>query len=287
MEKEKSEKDRKRRKKRVIAVTCAVALFFLCAFGLAGFGVVYAEKSWTNWYPDYEKTDIAPLLDKAELTDEDYRILYAQTGLTKLGIDDLLFQNKRSLILEIQNSYFHEYKINPLHFGPFSYMEETDGFATITQLQNGDVLLSASTRVSWFRYGHSAIVVDGAEGLIVECVSLGNKSEISGTDTFSNRANFLVLRPRVEKALREEVAAYAKDELVGIPYRLTTGIFSKKNENVLKGSQCGHLVWYAYKQFGVDLDATGGGVVTPRDIANSDKVDVVQVFGFDPNVLWR
>ena len=45
-------------------------------------------------------------------------------------------------------------------------------------------------------------------------------------------------------------------------------------------------MWYAYKQFGVDLDANGGCVVKPRDMANSEYMQVVQVFGFDPEKVW-
>ena len=45
-------------------------------------------------------------------------------------------------------------------------------------------------------------------------------------------------------------------------------------------------VWYAYKKFGIDLDSTGGAVVKPRDIANSNQGEVVQAFGFDLDKLW-
>ena len=46
-------------------------------------------------------------------------------------------------------------------------------------------------------------------------------------------------------------------------------------------------MWYAYNAFGVDLDSNGGLVVTPRNIANSPLVEVVQVFGIDPVKLWK
>ena len=74
--------------------------------------------------------------------------------------------------------------------------------------------------------------------------------------------------------------------MLGIPYRLTTGILSKKYKKTLTQSQCAHFVWYAYKKFGIDLDSNGGGLVKPQDIALSDKVDVVQVYGFDLDKLW-
>ena len=80
---------------------------------------------------------------------------------------------------------------------------------------------------------------------------------------------------------------FAYNNLLGIPYRLATGILSKKyNPDKLKGTQCAHLVWYAYKKFGVDLDSNGGAIVKPQDMALSDKVEVVQAFGFYLDKLW-
>ena len=75
--------------------------------------------------------------------------------------------------------------------------------------------------------------------------------------------------------------------MLGVPYRLTTGVFSKKSPRNLKTSQCAHFVWYAYKKFGIDLDSNGGKVVKPQDIALSDKVELVQAYGFNLDTLWR
>ena len=38
---------------------------------------------------------------------------------------------------------------------------------------------------------------------------------------------------------------------------------------------------------GYDLDPTGGPLVTPDDIANSPYLEVVQIYGFDPDKLWK
>ena len=103
----------KRRKKLSGRKKLAIALaaFVLFVGGVLGglqIGVVWADKTWVHWRPDYEKTDITVVLDKAELTDEDYELLYRQTGLTKLGIDGLLEAGKKSQILKIQEFYFEE-----------------------------------------------------------------------------------------------------------------------------------------------------------------------------------
>ena len=68
--------------------------------------------------------------------------------------------------------------------------------------------------------------------------------------------------------------------------RLYATFSGKKFQQPLKGTQCAHLVWYAYKNFGIDLDCNGGCVVKPQDMANSPYMQVVQIYGFDPEKLW-
>ena len=272
---------------RLLIIVCAVLFFVVAVLGVLGLGVRYTEKHWDYWSPDYEKRDIVPLLQKDERTEEDYRILYEQTGLTKIGIDGLLAEDKIERILKIQAYFFSVPKLDVLHFAPFTYLEEVDGVAPLAILQDGDILVSATTRVSWWRYGQSALVVDGDGGVILEALEPGSKSRCSQASTMANLANFMVLRPKLDKTLREDVAAFALENLCGVPYRLTVGVFSKKyNPDTIKGTQCAHLVWYAYKKFGVDLDSNGGGIVKPQDMALSAQVEVVQTFGFDLDRLW-
>jgi hypothetical protein len=46
------------------------------------------------------------------------------------------------------------------------------------------------------------------------------------------------------------------------------------------------VVWYPYERYGYDLDSDGFWLVTPKDIANSDLLEVVQVYGADPEAIW-
>ena len=281
-----AETGKKKRMKKWLAVTLAVLFSLAFVLGFLQLGAVYSMRAWEYWRPDYEKTDILPILEKRELSEEDYKVLYAQTGLTKLGIDDLLSEGKAGRILQIQELYFKPFTVENDCFAPFTYMAEIDWNALLTTLKDGDILISATTFTSWFRYGHSALVVDGADKLVVESVSPGERSELASALEFTDRASFMVLRAKAEETLRREVAKYARENLVNLPYRLTMGIFFKKFKQTPTASHCSHLVWYAYKKYGIDLDSTGGGVVTPRDIARSLNLELVQTFGFNPEKLW-
>lgn len=288
MKKERRKKQKKSVWRRLAIVALSLALFVGAVLGVLQLGVVYSERSWENWYADYEKTDILPILSKSELTDEDYEILYQQTGLTKIGIDGTLKRYGVSRILKIQNYYFADHEMSVNHFNPFTYLEEVDGRATFAALEEGDIVMSATTYVSWFRYGHAALVV-GEDGSTVESTSPGSISEINHINAFADLANFLILRPKVDAEIKSQVAAYAREKLVGLPYQMTTGIFSKKYKEGSdpKSTQCAHIVWSAYKKFGIDLDSTGGLVVKPQDMYLSDQVEVVQIFGFHPEELWE
>ena len=275
-----------KRGKRLGIVLLSVLLFVCAALGALQLGSVYSHVGWEYFFPNYEKVDIQPILQKAERTDEDYELLYRQTGLTKLGIDGLLQKGKTDKILAIQAFFFKEQEVIVDKFAPFTYMEEIDDRSVFADLEDGDILVSSTTSVSWWRYGHAALVVNGKDGIILESVAPGTESKISYANTFSDLRDFLILRPKADKETKAEVVKYAKSSLVGIPYSLTAGIFTPKYTENLKGSQCAHLVWYAYKAFGIDLDGTGGRVVKPSDMANSPNVEIVQAYGFDLDKLW-
>lgn len=287
--KEKKEKEKKSLLKRLAIIFCAILLFVGAVLGVLQVGVWYAASSWEYWQPTYEKQDIKGILTKVERTDEDYEILYRQTGLTRLGIDGLLEQNKVKKILDIQDALFACYPIKAHHFNPFTYMDVHDGSVEIPMaaLEDGDIIVTATTRVSWWRYGHAALVIDGKNERIIESIGPGSNSEINQANCFSDYSSFMVLRPKVGAEIKAQVVEFAEKNLLDLPYQFSVGIFTDKFEEDIKTSQCAHLVWYAYKKFGVDLDATGGAVVKPQDMANSEQVEVVQAYGYNLDTLWK
>lgn len=284
----KSMKKTKSRKKKLLIALAAFFFFVISVLAFLQVGSMYTAKKWTHFSPDYEKADILPLLTKAERSEEEYDILYRQTGLTKLGIDDLIEQKQIERIVEIQESFFKEHEIWVNHFNPFTYQEELKNeSAPIGNVKDGDIFVTGTTRVSWLRYGHAALVVDGKNRMIVESVGPGTKSEYNPIECLSVMANFMILRPKASEEIKAQVVDFAKNNLVELPYQLTVGLFTKKyKENEIKTTQCAHLVWYAYKKYGIDLDGNGGWLVKPQDIALSEQVEIVQVFGFDLDKLW-
>lgn len=288
---------RKRRKRIWISVACVACSFVLLVVGVLGVfqcGCWYNANTLRFWTPDYEQVDIEPLLTKETLTEEEYDTLYRQTGLTKIGIDDMRTSYVgRRRILNIQENFFREYEGYSRKFGPFTYTEEieyesTSELPVIADLQDGDILVSTSMYFSWWRFGHSALVVDGAGRRVLEALEPGYPSEVGSVGPFRFRANFILLRPKVDAEIKAQVVEYAKTELIGLEYDFMVGLLSKKfTGKTPKTSQCAHIVWLAYKQFGIDLDSNGGKIVTPHDMYESEYMEVVQVFGLDLDKLWE
>lgn len=272
--------------KRIAVILLALFSFVLIFVGVAELGAYSADVSWRHFRPDYEKKNISQLLTKADRTESDYEELYRQTGLTKIAIDDCIAKGRADYILEIQDAFFETPQVYKTCFAPFTYIETLDRTIPIAPLQDGDILLSASMRCSFFRYGHSALVVDGEYAQILELADFSKNSEINSATVFSNLASFMVLRPKVSAEIKSQVVASAKQDLLGIKYSLTAGIFGDKYQERPSVSQCAHLVWTAYKRYGIDLDGDGGAVVKPKDFLSS-SVEVVQVYGFDLEELWR
>ncbi len=282
-------KKKKLAKSVIAAIVVAVlsGIIFVTGLGLE-LGFLQAEKI-ECLRPSYEKEDISATLNKSELTDEDYSFLYDQTGLTKVGIDRALAQGTsgKNRILQIQNDFFEEHKKISAPFAPFVCTDYIEKNVASIYLERGDILITSSTHISGVRIGHAGLVTN-AYGSVLQANAYGTYSRIDSASEFTKRVNFMVLRVKDSSADAEKVnqiVEFAENNLLGVPYEGLAGLLTNKNE--IKKTQCAHIVWYAFKQFGIDLDSNGGLLVTPYDICNSEHLELVQVFGFDKDKLWK
>lgn len=244
----------------------------------------------------YEKADIREIICKEEWREADYALLYQQTGLSAPALDALAAQGRREELLELQKEYFSEVRISCKPNTIISreeYLVDEDGNPvkgmSIPCVEDGDILITGCSHVLGFRNGHAAIVVDAQKRMVLEAQVLGSPSVIVSLDKWERYPSFLVLRLKdADEEERARIAAFAKELLTGVPYHLTAGIREKLPGTDIKscdaeeppsGTQCAHLVWYAYAHFGYDLDSNGGLFVTPDDIAGSEKLTVIQSYG--------
>ena len=150
-------------------------------------------------------------------------------------------------------------------------------------LQPGDILLTLSTHSFGWRHGHVGLALDSNS--VLECITWGEDSRIVSIEHWSTYSSCAVLRVKnVTKEVQQKVVAYAKENLCGVPYRLSAGLLGEKNMEIDAkgfGMQCAYMVWYAWNHFGYDLDSDGGQLVTVNDLLNSDYLEVIQSYGMD------
>ena len=267
---------------RFVKIIAAILLFVIYVLIYLQAGAMFIENTWEAWKPDYKKADITEILLKSELSDGDYELIYRQTGLTRLGVDPLLEEKNIGEILRIQDAFFSERDYYYDCFAPFTgRFEKTRGRYPNAPLCDGDIIFCPATYLSSSVLGHTAIVVDGEVGRIAEAYGFGAGFDTTLSASFFVYPAFVILRPKVDDQIKQQVAQYTRTELVGAEYDILAGLFEEKAPEVLERTHCSHSVWYAYNKFGIDLDSNGGKIVTPTDILNSPYLEVVQVFGMD------
>ena len=58
------------------------------------------------------------------------------------------------------------------------------------------------------------------------------------------------------------------------------------NNCYIPKTQCAHVGWGVYNRSGFNLVNENKLMILPFDLANSDRLEVVQVFGFDLEKKW-
>ncbi|WP_232696905.1 hypothetical protein [Brevibacillus daliensis] len=270
-----------------------IALLLICCLILSIFIIQNNKSSDLH----YEKIDISPLLQKEILQEDDYTTLFYQTGLGKSAIDTIRKQeNADQAMYQYQKNFFHppksiSKKLNPItKQDVFVDKDENTVFGfTLAPIEEGYILLTKSTYTLTYRHGHAAIVVDKEKGLILEAFSMGENSGMNHINNWTQYDSFMMLKLKdTSVQAARQIATYAKENLMNLPYNLFTGLIKKFPPiDRLQSTHCSQLVWYPFMAYGYDIDSTGGNIVTPRDIANSPLFEIVQIYGFHPSTLWK
>lgn len=247
------------------------------------------------WISDIEYKDITSICKKDNLTEEDYMTIFYQTGVSPSATKKLLNSDGFVYLKELNKLYLKKQDIKQKYICfPFTTMEYNVSQRTpIVDIKKGDILVNLSTSTLDWRHGHSAIVIDTLGDKTIEHTLVGAQSHIGSVSSWSLQPKFVVLRYEDEEVV-DRIVEYANKNLIGVDYDIFVGIDGKKDKSEEKrkyASNCSHIVWQAFKSQGIDIDSNGGMFVTPEDIALSDKLKVVQIYGIDyadyiDRLLW-
>ena len=228
------------------------------------------------YYPgyDFEEVNLYSGEDK----------IFKYTGLSPRAASDIFESKKLSYLYKLNKLYFEKPYIKKEYIlYPTTVQESVKNPIPLAPLCDGDILYTPNTHTLDWRHGHTAIVTDAKKGIILEHMSIGNTTVLSCSKKWGSYPAFAVLRYPDEKTAKK-AADFAKEKLTDVPYSIFAGLIEKdksKNDEI-SSSHCSHIVWQAYKAVGVDLDSNGGRIVTPKDVAKSDKLKLVQIFGLNP-----
>lgn len=265
----------KRWQKRILCVLALLAAFLLLFYLLQRF---FAHRNG-YFVPDYPRAVLTE--------DSDYETIFLQTGLGRSAVDKLLAEGNFQAVLDAQEAFFHppEVACTPLlgWFTREDRLADASG-PPLADLQPGDVVITLSTHTAGWRHGHTGLVI--RDGVTLECVVLGTDSTLVNSAHWTAYSNYAVMRLKdVTPELQQAVAEYGLNELLGVPYHLSSGFIGPKAPgpgDVQFGLHCSYLAWYAWNHFGYDLDSDGGRLASSYDLLHSDLLEVVQIYGMDP-----
>jgi len=262
------------------------------AFGLGYF--LYADIIEKQGYfiPSASKIDLLPVLSKTILTDSDYQIIYAQTGIAKPIVQELkLSPDFKNKMLNFQEHYLAPVTISSQRLAFFTqedFIKNPDKTAMpafdLAPYKNGYIFFTKSTHTMNWRHGHAGIVVDAKRKKTLEALNPGTASIEQDADKWRYYPTFKMMRLKnVEQTVLNQIALYASTQLSNLPYDI---VADKNQGSSPYATHCSLLVWQAFKPFGFDLDATGGLFVSPKNIASSPLLEVLQIYGFNPDEDW-
>lgn len=269
---------------------------FLIIFFISLFSLFFLYQGYLlqnpRYTPDVATVNLNPLLEKETFSDADYESFYEQTGLSKPIIDELASQpDFKKKILIFQENYLKEVSVYSEFLPPLTTSELVGESSdvinhkafTLAPYHNGYLFFTKSTFTMNWRHGHMGIVTDEIRGITLEALNPGSPTIEQNVSKWEYYPTFKMMRLKdVPQSTLDATADYAATYLKGLPYN----ILADKSQETPIDTHCALLIWQTFNHFGYDLDATGGLFVSPKNIAISPLLEVLQIYGFDPDKDW-
>ena len=276
---------------KIITTACLIIVAVIVLLG--GLTLLAERNSATP--PATEKVDLSDILQKETLTEQDYTILWEQTGLGETILRSLWKDSdEKEILLAEQDRFFNAPENTCISLALFSKSEiitKRENYYPLYDLQPGDVLLTKSTHTLCYRHGHSALYI--GDGEIIEAAAIGLPTNTTQAELWGQYPSGIHLRLKESaankrgtdrKTLGAQAAEYAKEELLDDKYHLLSGAFGIGTET--NHTQCAHLIYAAYQSCGVEVSANEFPV-TPHSLLENGQFEILRYWGFDPkDINW-
>lgn len=244
------------------------------------------------YVPQVSLVSIEEILEQPSFSEEDYALLYEQTGIAQPMVDVLKQQSDfKTKMLNFQSNYFKKQNVVKTKMTPLTnvdkVLDEKGQMVKAFELapyENGYIFLTKSTYTYNWRHGHAGLVIDSVRGKTLESLEPFTLSMEQDASWWEYRPTFKMMRLKdVDQTYLDEIANFAATHMQDIPYNI---LAMKTNKTRPTSTHCSHIVWHTFKQFGIDLDSSGGIFVSPGDIGRSPYLETLQIYGFDPSKDW-
>lgn len=135
----------------------------------------------------------------------------------------------------------------------------------LPDLEPGDIILAHNPGAIWGHFIHAAIYA--GEGQVVDTL-LKQGVHLGSLQRYRYYTHAAVLKVNLAPEVKRQAVEYARS-LVGRPFFL---LASRRGEQWF---YCTKVVWWAYKQVGIDLDPRGGYWVVPDRLVEHPLVQLV------------
>ncbi len=267
--------------------------FLLC---LAFFLVTcfYITVKTCYFSPTTPKINLLPILIQNQLTDADYTCIYEQTGIAKPLYEELkTLPNFTEKMFKFQDDYLKKKNVSWMYLPPITIEErlvdEQGNFIPGFELgpyHNGYVLFTKAAHSLGWRHGHAGLVVDAVHGKTLEALRIGEGCCEQNISKWQYYPTFKMMRLKgVSLDKLNQIALYARENLKNATYHLL-GRKITDTTIIPNETQCALLIWQAFYNFGYDLDFSNSLFVTPKSLASSPLLEILQNYGFDPKKVW-
>ena len=261
------------------AIICASLALIICFIAIFASLALHKNAVFT---PDYQKIDLSQFVEK-ELSQEDYKTIFYQTGLGKSAVDEILLSEDALSRLNLfqQNFFSASENVECVREVLTTCLEYSNKRFTIAPYREGDIISTLSSHSLGWRHGHLGLIIGTNRTL--EAPIIGEPSTFYSLSSWRGFSTFILLRVRdIDASKAKQIAISASDNLYGVYYSPFASVFKKYSGVRPKSVQCASLVWTAFYSYGIDLDSSRDNIVTVQDIIYSDKLEVVQIYGLNP-----
>lgn len=168
-------------------------------------------------------------------------------------------------------TYSQSFQEGHIGYGNQSVTEEND--ISFSELEPGDILLGGWPGCAYGYFSHAGLYL-GNQEVLESYIDTG--VTVNSVAHYRDYTRACILRVKVDDKIKQRAIEYALKQQGKIFYPV-----SFKNDE--RYWNCSKIIWKAYQQQGIDLDAGNDLWIPPEAFYQSTRVEIIAIKGGAPN----